>query len=84
MSIEIGRLEVQSGERDRQAPRVVRCEEGAMCEMRCVMRKCKYAHVSRLARTIILQAVCVRVFADTVGLGGDERGDESARWWVEV
>jgi hypothetical protein len=55
-----------------------------MCEMRYVMRKCKYAHVSRLARAIILQAVCVRVFADTVGLGGDERGDESARWWVEV
>ena len=38
------------------------------------------AHVSRLAKTI-LQAVCVRVFADTVGLGGDERGDES-RWKV--
>ena len=38
------------------------------------------AHVSRLAKTI-LQAVCVRVFADTVGLGGDERGDER-RWKV--
>jgi hypothetical protein len=34
MSIEIGRLEVQSGEGDRQAPRVVRCEGGAMCDVR--------------------------------------------------
>jgi hypothetical protein len=71
---------VQSGERGRQARVVMRCEEGAKCDMRYAMRKCRSAHVSRPAKTI-LQVVCVRVFADTVGLGGDERGDER-RWKV--
>jgi hypothetical protein len=43
----------------------------AICDLRRVGTD---AHVSRPEK-IILQAVCARVFADTAGLGGEERGD---------
>jgi hypothetical protein len=52
-----------------------------MCDMRLGSKR-RQAHVSRPEKTI-LQAVCGRVFADTVGLGGDERGGEE-RWKVPV
>lgn len=87
MSIEIGRLEVQSGEIDRQA-RVVRREESAMCDMRYVMRKCKCAcSCQQAGEDNFAGSVCAGICGYCwLGRRRERRREEmeGARWWAEV
>ena len=76
---------MKSGGENRQA-RVLKVRE-----VRCVVATKKRCMLRRLVEIIlqhtIRQCVCVRVFADTVGLGGEWRRleeMEGARWRVEV